>query len=418
MRRRIFLRSVTLTGLAGAATPLISTVHEKNYPNNLSANNDRVYWSNLLYKISNPVVSNMARGTLKENMPKETGQGYSLKLEKVTYLEAFGRTVCGLAPWLALPNSNSSEDNNRRKLVQDVLQGYTNSVDPSSPDYLNFREEGQPLVDAAFYCHAFLRAPKALWEPLDNKTKQNIIKELRQLRKIQPPYSNWLLFAAIIEVFFLSVDEEWDPLRIQIAIRKMQEWYAGDGWYSDGPHFAFDYYNGYVIHPMLVDVLKVLTDKGKWKNEDYEQALKRMQRFAELQERMIAPDGSYPAIGRSLTYRVGAFQPLAQLALQHQLPTNLAPAQVRCALTAVMKKVYEMDGTFNDKGWLQPGVCGHQPELADTYTSTGSLYLCTNGFLPLGLPEDDPFWMDAPVKWTAQKLWSGEAVKKDYRVDY
>lgn len=418
MIRRSFLRSLTLTGLAGTATPLIGAIHDKKDLINPPANNDRAYWADLLYKITSPVVSNMAKGTLKQNMPKETGPGYNLKLEKVTYLEAFGRTVCGLAPWLALPPDNNHEGNNRIKLAQDVLQGFTNAVDPSSPDYLNFKEEGQPLVDAAFFCQAFLRAPKALWDPLDNKTKQNIIKELRQLRKIQPPYSNWLLFAAMIEVFFLSVDEEWDPLRTQIAIKKMQEWYVGDGWYSDGPHFAFDYYNGYVIHPMLVDVLKVLSEKNKWKKEDHEQALKRMQRFAALQERMIAADGSYPAIGRSLTYRVGAFQPLAQLSLQHQLPAEIQPAQIRCALTAVMKKIYEMEGTFDKNNWLLLGICGHQPELADTYTSTGSLYLCSNGFLPLGLPEDDPFWTDAPVKWTAQKIWSGEAVKKDYRVDY
>ena len=143
-----------------------------------------------------------------------------------------------------------------------------------------------------------------------------------------------------------------------------------------------------------------------------------MQRFAELQERLIAPDGSYPAVGRSMTYRIGAFQPLAQLALHHQLPVNIQPAQVRCALTAVMKKIYEMNGTFDDKGWLQLGICGHQPEVADTYTSTGSLYICTNGFLALGLPEDDAFWTDAPAKWTAQKVWGGESIKKDYRVDY
>ena len=418
MKRRNFIRSVSLTGAAIPINVVIANTSEKHNTNVFFENDDRKYWLQLLYKIIDPVLTNMAAATLKQNMPKETAPGYALKLEKVTYLEAFGRTVCGIAPWLSVLSKDNSESIFKKRYLENVLQGYTNSVDDSSPDYLNFREEAQPLVDGAFYCQAFLRAPNVLWKPLSNKTKQNIIKELRQLRKIQPPYNNWLLFAATIEAFFLLIDEQWDPLRIQIAIKKLQEWYVGDGWYSDGALFSFDYYNGFVIHSMLTDILKVATEKGAWKKADYDLALKRMQRYAVLQERMIASDGSYPAIGRSLTYRIGAFQPLAQLALNKQLPQQLSPAQVRCVLTAIMKKQFEMEGTFNSNGWLQLGVCGHQPQIADIYTSTGSLYLCTNGFLPLGLPETDPFWTDAPEKWTAQKLWSGEEVAKDYKVDY
>ena len=42
-------------------------------------------------------------------------------------------------------------------------------------------------------------------------------------------------------------------ITINSALRKVEEWYVGDGWYSDGPSFGFDYYNGYVLHPMYVN---------------------------------------------------------------------------------------------------------------------------------------------------------------------
>jgi hypothetical protein len=54
---------------------------------------------------------------------------------------------------------------------------------------------------------------------------------------------------------------------------------------------------------------------------------------------MIVADGSYPPIGSSITYRFGVFQLLSQLALNQQLPESLKPAQVRTALTAVIKRV-------------------------------------------------------------------------------
>jgi hypothetical protein len=168
---------------------------------------------------------------------------------------------------------------------------------------------------------------------------------------------------------------------------------------------------------MLADILQVLVSKGKATQNEYELEIKRMQRYGVILERLVSPEGTFPVVGRSMTYRNAVFQPLAQLALQERLPDELAPAQVRCALTAVMKNIFGTPGTFDKQDWLQLGFCGHQPEIADIYTSTGSLYLCTTGFLALGLPPAHPFWTAAPQEWTAQKVWKGKPVGKDHAMD-
>lgn len=379
---------------------------------------DREYWSQLLYKISYPVVHNLAEQTLKKNMPLEVGPDYYLMVKKVTYLEAVGRTMAGIAPWLALADDNTKEGVLRKKLREELLKGLTHAVDPNSPDYLNFRTENQPIVDAAYMAQAFLRAPKALWEPLDSITKKRIVEEFKALRTRTGAYNNWLLFAGINETFLLSVGEQPDPVRIDFAKRKMSEWYLGDSWYSDGSIFSMDYYNSYVIHSMLVDFNKVLVDNKKMKLEEYEKSVKRMVRYSEFLERMIAPDGSYPAFGRSITYRTAAFQALAQTALMEKLPEHIAPGQVRAALSAVMHRMYDTCNNFDDKGWLVLGFCGHQPMIADQYTSTGSLYMATLAFLPLGLPADNNFWASPATDWTAKKAWSSQPFKKDYKVEY
>lgn len=421
MKRRNFLQksalagTVALTGLSGrtiaAALPL-TKAHD--HP----PGNSRVYWIELLHRIAGPVLENLAQGTLKQNMPLETAPGYSKKVEGVTYLEAFGRAAAGLAPWLGNGIDDSPEGRLRSHYIQLFRQGLENGVAPKSPDYLGFDQkmDAQLLVDAAFLAQAFIRAPEQLWNPLPDSLKQAVVRELKQLQWIKPGYNNWLLFAAIIEAFYLMAGEEWDPMRIDYALRKMEDWYKGDGWYGDGPAFHFDYYNDYVILPMLLDILQVMVQQQKTGAAALEKILKRAQRHAEIQERLIAPDGTYPIVGRSAPYRNAAFQNLAWLAWQEQLPESLQAGQVRAALTATMQKIYEHPGTFDSNGWLQLGVCGHQPEIADTYTSTGSLYLCTNAFLPLGLPAEHPFWTVPDEEWTSVKVWSGKTVQKDHAI--
>jgi len=379
---------------------------------------DREFWVKSLYKISYPVIHNLANETLKKNMPLEHNPDYGLNLTKVTYLEALGRTMAGVAPWLALPDDDTKEGKMRKTMRLELLKGLANSVNPASPDYISYRSEGQPIVDAAYVAQAFLRAPKVLWEPLDELTKKRFIEEFKSLRTRTGAYNNWLLFAGLTEGFLLNIGEQYDPARVQFAVNKMKEWYVGDSWYSDGEKFSMDYYNSYVIHSMLVDLLKVLVDKKKAPESDYNLALKRMVRYSEYLERLISPEGTYSPYGRSITYRTAAFQALAQTALMEKLPEHIKPAQVRCGLTKVMHNMYAGNQNFDDKGWLVLGFNGHQPEIADIYTSTGSLYMATLGFLTLGLPADNQFWTDAFTPWTSLKAWKGETIKKDYKVEY
>ncbi|MBV8707663.1 MAG: DUF2264 domain-containing protein, partial [Acidobacteriaceae bacterium] len=107
---------------------------------------------------------------------------------------------------------------------------------------------------------------------------------------------------------------------------------------------------------------------------------------------------------------------LAGMALRKELPDGVAPEQVRCALSAVIRRTIEAPGTFDDQGWLQVGFCGHQPAIAEPYISTGSLYLCSVAFAPLGLSSTDAFWSGPSKPWSAQKVWSGQDVPADHAI--
>jgi GT2 family glycosyltransferase len=374
---------------------------------------DRTYWTQLAYRTAEPVLLAMSKGELKKNMPIELSPIWNGRSENVAYLEAFGRLIAGIAPWLALSDDDTEEGKQRKYLRELTLKCLANAVDPDNPDYMEWRKETQPLVDAAHLVNGFLRAPDTLWKPLDAVSKQRFVKELKGLRRIKPFHSNWLLFGAMIETFLLAIGEDYDSERIYPALRQIEKWYVGDGWYSDGHKFAFDYYNSFVIHPMYVEILEVLVKHNKIDAENFDIALQRMRRYATILERLISPEGTFPTFGRSITYRMAVFQPLSLLAWKYGLPQTLEYGQVRSSLTAVMKRLFAFDDIFNSDSFLQLGLAGHQPEIADYYTNTGSLYITSLVFLPLGLSANHPFWTGKAEISTAEKAWSGKTFLKD-----
>jgi hypothetical protein len=410
MFRRDFIKTSACVSAAGAFSPAVTlaAVAPAKTPT------DRQYWIDTLVKIADPVLTSLSKGQLKQNMPVESVKGREQDRRNYTYLEAFGRLMAGMAPWLELGPDDTAEGKLRAKYLDLTHLALAAAVDPNSPDFMNFKTGGQPVVDAAFLSHALLRAPKHFLGKINSTTRQHLIKALQSTRAITPGYNNWLLFSAMVEMALLKLGEDWDKMRVDYAIKSHQNWYKGDGVYGDGPEFHFDYYNSYVIHPMLLEVLQTVSQVQKNQTDLYQLELKRAQRYAAIQERLISPEGTFPPIGRSLAYRFGAFQLLAQIALMQKLPEEIAPAQVRSGLTAVIKRTMAASNTFDKNNWLTIGFSGHQPSVGETYISTGSLYLCSTGLLPLGLPASDPFWAAPAQAWTAKKAWGGEDFKADH----
>ena len=368
----------------------------------------RSYWLKSMLKIALPVLKNLANDTLWECLPNTNP-----KCHKNALLEAFGRTACGISPWLELENLKGEERKMQENCRRLFHQALANATNPKANDYMIFgggEEERQPLVDAAFLCSALVRAPKSLVHSMEEKTKEQLIQCLMISREIQPLNNNWVLFSAMVETGLYLLGGDYDKERIQNHVSQMLSWYKGDGLYGDGEAFRFDYYNSFVIHPMLLDILNC------FKDIEYEMrpvVWQRSKRYAAILERMVSPEGTYPIVGRSVCYRFGAFQTLSQMALHHGLPEELTPSQVRCAMTAVIKRIMEGPCIFDENGWLKTGVCGYQPDLGERYINTGSLYLCTAVFLVLGLPPEDEFWTDKDEPWTSQKLYSGENMSAD-----
>ncbi len=386
------------------AAAFISVCYGRAY----AQQSDREYWIEEMVRMAEPVVRNLSENTLRENIPVgRSSSAQNSSREFVTHMESVGRTFAGIAPWLELGPDPTPEGVLRARFIEMSRRAIANSVDPLSPDYFDSHATRQILVNSAFLIQGMLRAPKQLWEGLDDTTKERLLAQWRTTRTMKPGNNNWLLFSAMVECGLRVFGGEWEFERVRHAVDSHKKWYVGDGIYGDGEVFHLDYYNSFVIHPMLMQVLEVAHGHTGEFAELIPAHRLRMQRYAQIQERMIAPDGTYPLVGRSITYRLGAFQVLAQAAQTKMLPAPLSEGGVRAALTAVIRKQMDFPGTYDGDGWLTIGVCGEQPELGDSYLSTPCLYLASLVFLPLGLPADDTFWTSPAEEWTSVKAFSG-----------
>lgn len=151
---------------------------------------------------------------------------------------------------------------------------------------------------------------------------------------------------------------------------------------------------------MLLEILDELVGEFDEFREMLDKVNERAVRYAGIQERLIAPDGTFPAVGRSLAYRFGAFSHLSTMALRQSLPEGSSVPGVRTALGSVLRRTLDTPGTFDAHGWLQIGLCGHQPALG--------------GFAALGLPPQSPFWNDEGEPPMSRRIWDGEDILPDH----
>ena len=223
-------------------------------------------------------------------------------------LQAFGRTLSGMAPWLSLGSDTTVEGILRSTYIEIARQCLINATNPRSPDYMFNKPTQERIVHVAYIAYPLLIAPKQLWVPLSPEQRENVLAALKSHRSFQPNESNWLLFPAIIETAIWKFTGKCERKSIDYAIKKHNDWYLGDGVYGDGPAFHWDYYNSYVIHPLLLEVLHNCKEMGMPVDTLLDESVRRGQRYAEVLEHLISPEGTFPVTGRSSVYRIAALQ--------------------------------------------------------------------------------------------------------------
>ena len=310
-RRQFLKSSVALGALSAIPSPALA------YPV-ISQANDREYWVQVLNRISGPVLKSLSERKLKAEMPVEAPHGNTADRRQFTYLEAMGRLLTGIAPWLESGPLSGSEGDLRSQHAEWSRMAIAAGTEPASPDFMNFNQGQRPVVDTAFLALAILRAPTELWKKLDAATQHNVIAALESSRVIQPAYSNWFLFSAIVKRHYPSwvcggIPCAWTTRSAPLTPGTKETAFTAMGRLSIGITDSF------VMHPMLLQILDTVSKSSTAWDSYKPLAMLRARRYAAIQERLISPEGTFPPIGRSLCYRFGAFHLLAEMSLRQQL---------------------------------------------------------------------------------------------------
>lgn len=309
--------------------------------------------------------------------------GYSSDSQQLQAMEAFTRMAPVIAAWIAGGRAQEIRtlDGKRVDLLELLRNGIESGTSPENPEYWGDIEDFDlRIVEASDLAIALWMLRDTLWPLLDQNSKDKIIDWLQGVNNKNVVENNWLLFPVVVNLVSKKLsgrlDEKWTTDQYEM----FSQFYAGDGWYSDGPEGIYDYYNAWGIHYSLFWVRQI--------DPTFDPLLiERSNKFFETYRYLLGPSG-FPIMGRSACYRIAAPVP----ALIHYLDgESIDPGLARNYFDATWR--YFIDKGSLQNGTVTQGYCGTDLTMLDLYSGPGScLWSLRSLALALLISSDDPFW--------------------------
>ncbi|WP_214326274.1 DUF2264 domain-containing protein [Nonomuraea sediminis] len=258
----------------------------------------------------------------------------------------------------------------------ELLEPYARGLVKGPEVWQPIRDRSQPMVEAASIAISLWLTREHLWDRLDPAVRDGVTAYLADALRHEPVDNNWWLFTVMVGAFLGDQDA------VERGLARIEPWYQGGGWYSDGDNRSFDHYNGWAMHlyPALLTHL-TRTSPGRYGE--------RLREFLRGYALMFDSEGGMLYQGRSVTYRFASAASLFAGALLDATP--LEPGQTRRIASGVLRHFLEHDA-LSPEGLLTLGWYGpHEPSLQG-YSGYASPYWASKAFLGLLLPPDHPVW--------------------------
>ncbi|GAB2848137.1 DUF2264 domain-containing protein [Streptomyces deserti] len=273
-------------------------------------------------------------------------------------------------------------------LIERYAAGLAAGTDPRSPDHWPpITDRAQPMVEAASIAIALHETRPWLWDRLDDGVRQRVADWLGGFVGARVNDSNWRLFQVITEEFLASAGAPHSRSEIDAGLARLEDWYRGGGWYTDGDGRKFDYYNAWALHLYPVLWARIAGPRADPRLVDRHRA--RLRAFLHAHQHFFGADGAPVHQGRSLTYRFATTAPLWAGALADVTP--LPPGRTRRLASGALKHFAER-GVPDERGLLTLGWYGPFHPVTQRYSGPASPYWASKAFLGLLLPADHPVW--------------------------
>ncbi|MBN1501833.1 MAG: DUF2264 domain-containing protein [Spirochaetes bacterium] len=317
--------------------------------------------------------------------------------ERAAGLEGFSRLLWGIVPFLKGTENVKKAD----ELTDIILKGISCGTDPDHKEFWGIPDNyDQVMVEMGAFAYALLMVPEKIWDPLDNKQKQNFSGWLQYINDRNIPDCNWVFFrilvnAALVKLGITPVHPELLSESLKIA----DSFYLDEnGWYNDGypdQRRARDYYVPWAMHFYGMVFSAYCEDLYPGYAEKYKRrALEYYDEFS----RWFDSDGRALPFGRSLTYR------FAQCSFWGAIPLafndGIDWSRTRGLFASNMRWWFNQS-MFDGAGLLSVGYCYPNQYMAERYNSANSPLWAFKSFAPLALKENHPFWKASELRPSA-----------------
>ena len=295
-------------------------------------------------------------------------------------LEGFSRVLWGLAPLWG--GGYDCEGFN-----EIYIQGIINGTDPKHSEYWGeITDKDQKMVETAAIGLALILAPEKIWEPLNDKQKENLYNWLWQMNSAICGENNWKFFAVLVNLGLKNIGVSYSEETIKANLASIDSFYISNGWYHDGCRDQADYYIPFAIHFYGLIYAKVM------ENDDPETSRKFKERamiFAKDFIYWFAEDGSALAFGRSLTYRFAqcCFWCACVFAGIEPFPMGVMKGIISRNLEWWLSHPIMDGGNVLSIGYAYPNLI-----MSEQYNSYGSPYWALKTFLILALDDEHEFF--------------------------
>lgn len=298
---------------------------------------------------------------------------------KTLGLEGFSRILWGLVPLWA--------DGKDSDLDAWIVEGIKHGSDPEHPEYWGDYVDGeQAYVEMGALAYGILMAPHKVWEPLDEKSKIRFQDWLLQINHHVISDNNWLFFRVLVNCGLKKVHAEFSETQLEKDLNRVDDFYLGDGWYSDGATKQRDYYVPFAMHFYGILYAKLMEKEDPERSRKYKE---RAEKFAQDFIYYFGERGEALPYGRSLTYRFaqGCFWSALVYSDTEALPWGV----IRGILNRHFRWWFSQP-ILDDENKLTLGYAYPNLDMCEGYNSSQSPYWAMKTLLLLAVSDEHPFW--------------------------
>lgn len=275
-----------------------------------------------------------------------------------------------------------------KKQVAEVRNYIVEHCNPNSSKFWGkIGDYSQTAVEMVPIALLLFKKKEDTWLTYSEEERSMVAEWLLQINTIKIPENNWLFFRILVNLFLYKLNILENPSKtLDYEFRKIEKFYLGKGWYSDGVTKQRDYYVAFAFHYYSLIYAVYAYDFDSDRCRIFKE---RANEFSKEFINWFSPRGDFVPFGRSLIYR---FAPVSFWAALIWSGANTAFSTEDIKGIILRNIAWWEEQPIMLNGVLSLGYTYPNPFITEEYNSEYSPYWCLKSAILLDIPDKHDFW--------------------------